>query len=380
MKNVSKTSGGKIGFFGHTEGATIWNVKLHITSNWSVGGDYVGGLVGYADYSQLYWNLVTSSSKTITNSGGNGTGGVIGRADNCSIYDCDNGTSSSNGLAVKSANTTDANLGGCVGVYWTCNSWSMSPGTNSDGTGSGNVGLGVMQCDNYGNLTLTATSSSNARNPMGGIVGRMGQKNGTAVSTLRLYSCRNYGSLTYTGTTQTGGSAGNIGGVAGRFDEGLIGANCVHDLYNSGTITTKCTQTGGIAGVMYNCSAPFGLRNEGTVSTSGGANYVGGIVGWCNVVLSGVSNTGSVSGTGTNIGGIVGCTENVLNGAAHAINYWRSTPMDSNGSRQTDTYSFTTTEPGILSLVWTVSSEGYSLYTYHQRLFPLSSHWNLPPE
>ena len=286
------------GLFGYVYGASstnraeISNVGV-IDSNIQ-GYQYVGGIAGYAHYTNITncYNTgsVTGSSQHI--------GGVVGYNTNSTV---------SNSYNTGDVTSSGYNVGGVVGgndSSTVTNSYNTGDVTGSTAVANSNVG-GVVGFNYQATVensynTGSVTSSSSY---VGGVVGR------------------NY-SATVSNSYNTGGVSGTsyVGGVVGY----NLSSSTVSNSYNTGDVTSTYSgsyaDTGGVVG--YNSSSTVSNSyNTGSVTASG--QRVGGVVGYnyngADVYNS--FNTGSVTGTASAYtGAIVGY--NYYNSATISNCYW----------------------------------------------------------
>ena len=286
------------GLFGYVRGtsstnrAEISNVGV-IDSNIQ-GYQYVGGIAGYAHYTNITncYNTgsVTGSSQHI--------GGVVGYNTNSTV---------SNSYNTGDVTSSGYNVGGVVGgndSSTVTNSYNTGDVTGSTAVANSNVG-GVVGFNYQATVensynTGSVTSSSSY---VGGVVGR------------------NY-SATVSNSYNTGGVSGTsyVGGVVGY----NLSSSTVSNSYNTGDVTSTYSgsyaDTGGVVG--YNSSSTVSNSyNTGSVTASG--QRVGGVVGYnyngADVYNS--FNTGSVTGTASAYtGAIVGY--NYYNSATISNCYW----------------------------------------------------------
>ena len=210
-------------------------------------GNYVGGVVGYADSS-----TVTNCYNTGNITGSDGrVGGVVGYAISSTVTNCYN-TGDIMG---------DVDTGGVVGcayyystnVYYCYNTGTVSGNKNVGGVVGYAYGdpysIIITNCYNTGNITGSG-------NYVGGVVGY-------AEYTVIITNCYNTGSVT--------GSYYSVGGIAGYSSYSIT--NC----YNTGDIMGD-TYTGGVVGEADD-STITNCYNTGDIT---GDAYTGGVVGYAN--------------------------------------------------------------------------------------------------
>lgn len=270
------------GLFGSLSGATLKNIRI---SGKISGGDYTGGIAGYAEKSTF-----ENCQNNAEIHGKNNTGGIAGYAVDCAFQECANsgevtGSENTGGLAGCAA---DSMLQKCV------NSGKIS-GTKNTG--------GILGC---GLTSKTSIRLTDCRNEAAGSVqgtgaytaGVAGYLKGTGTVTVK--GCSNMGSVTGGTGNYTAGVVGQMGASPQRLE----------GLYNLGSVS-GANYTGGVIGSLAKVAIPVeGLYNEGAVSGTG--QYTGGVFGG----LSKGSNDliqfcyngkmGTVKSSGQYVGGVAG--------------------------------------------------------------------------
>ena len=242
------------GLFGYVAGtASSARAEIHhLTVRGSVsGGSYTGGIVGYATNCNLY-NLTNYAT---FNSGYSYRGGIAGAAyDNCRIDSCYN--------------------------------YADVPGSQYVGgiVGQANEHVNFSNVANFGNVNSTSAPSY-----VGGIVGYH-YNNGS------INNAVNNGNVTASGY--------NVGGIVGY----QYNNNSIRNSRNNGNVSSTYTSyvyLGGIAGYQYNYDTIYNCHNTGNISST--YYYVGGLVGYKYQYgfISNSTNTGLVNGS-YYIGGIAG--------------------------------------------------------------------------
>ena len=277
---------GYSGLFSLCNGAKIQGVGI-IESYIKLSGNG-GALLRYAQGNTIIENCY---SEATIETAGDRVGGIVGQTYNSSsavqltINNCYN----KGKITIKSGYNF---IGGIVGYGYNAN---------------------IKNCYNIGEILYNGTSTSKNGGHIGGIVGYLPYGS--------LKNCYNIADISCYGE--------NVGGIAGNVDSrkitiancynygnitgysiigGITGGGSVTNSYNIGNITGKDDYVGGIAGVFdiddgYTSS---NLYNYGNVYTEG--DNVGGIagnLGWNNVTLQYVYNTGKVTGD-KSVGGIAG--------------------------------------------------------------------------
>ena len=340
------------GIVGWTRGVDGNKVTLeNLTNNAEVTAPVanVAGVVAYAYYTDIK-NCKNTGKITSTATAGsgmffpagnnysasdynNGTGGVVGWAQNSTITDCSN-----------TADITGFNkIGGVAGTtYWTAVTNATNSG-NITGTGyyeGNNIGS-QMQCT-FGSAaggvigwvhTAGAIKNlSNSGNVVGktGIGGVIGFANSSQSAAPSFENLTNTGNVTSnvdgTGKSHPRGIAGFNSGTGGVFGTLMNFAARQTNLViakNTGDVFSPTVNTGGIIGLLAdhgNATKPSYKQidqcvNEGNVT--GGPYWVGGIVGYCfsryvgRQTIKNCVNRGKITGTratgnGTVAGGILG--------------------------------------------------------------------------
>ena len=246
------------GLFGNLDCAKIKGVG--IVESFISGGNYVGGIAGYALMSSADTNIEDCYNKGIIN-GTDSVGGIIGEITHATIV-------------IDGINVTNCYNEGNI-------------------TGNGNVGgiaghanmASMLSCYNVGEITGTG-------NRVGGIAGR--------------------GSYAW--------YCWNLGKVSGiYYVSGIIGGGYVEQAYVDAPSYSRCFNAGDISGSQYvggisgHASSRWSFSsstidycyNIGTVSATG--NYVAGICPWAwHIYIKNCYNTGTVSGEAAEAYGAVG--------------------------------------------------------------------------
>lgn len=243
-----------ISLFGTINGGTVKNLTLAATNDVTSpvmvtdGGKFFGILTGSAKSGATFENCTNDVNISCDiESSSTGIGGLIGKANGCSITNCTN-----NG----NISTNVTNIGGIVGQTGSLTSFT------------GNV--------NNGNITITSSSETVNTEKCGGVAGLLSLFNNNDY----ISDCHNHGTISIakasTNESYTGGISGQIS---------CNTKNCS----NSGVITCSTTVNkvkyiGGIAGTnnttlatrtIYNCF------NDGNITAVDGVQsmIVGGILG-----------------------------------------------------------------------------------------------------
>ena len=322
------------GLFGRTNGATIRNVTLEgttLTSSYY----YTGCLVGYAYNSTIRNCKVLNCSVT----GGEFIGGIAGYAATTTIEDC-----------LVTGSISGTTVGGIVGKYYNSSQYNyyiddcVNQATITAGTSQyagGIVGHGtrpiIRRCWNDGRITRTSSYYT------GGIAGYVAGYSSSYYANIT----ESFNSATITGYSHTGGLVGGFGTYV----------NMTHS-YNSGAVTATSNYTGGLVGYVSGGSTRGSISccyNKGVVT---GTSTVGGLFGYFyGSDLSYSYNVGKTtsSNSGSNIGAIFGnynSSYTTLTG-----NYWQL----GTASYAYGTTSYTTGISNATTL--NASSPSWSLYT-----------------
>lgn len=319
-----KTEKSWVALFANMQGE-VKNLELNTIS--IEGKEAVGGIVGWCN------GKVTGCSVTGTSTvtGTNGAAGIAANIRNtsevsgCTNYAVVSGTGNVGGIVGYMAN---------AGKILLCNNHGSVTGTGNAVGGilgmSKEAGGKVYGCQNFADVTSSG-------NFVGGLVGNAGA--GVDINATSGTYCRNEGKVT--GGEQTGGIVGQLGGnsiacttntgtVEGTFDVGgIVGykknGGIWSNTYNEGDVTAKYNVGGlvgrqeasGISGNVLS-NANNHVRNSGNVTATGkdgNLSYAGGLIGRMNggslgdaSVKKTVENYGNVTSTGggQGVGGMVG--------------------------------------------------------------------------
>lgn len=237
--NISKTSD-YTGLFGYIDGATIQNLNLEVDN--VTGGNYTGGLVGYATNSQLENCAVKVSTlpeKQI--SGVMYVGGLVGDADNTSILNC---------RASGYIKGTDNYVGGLVG---NSSKKSIIKSSSSGVVSSLNNFVGGLVGNMTGTSVIESFSDSNVTgvNGVGGLIGYIQPGSG------KVYNSYAIGSVT--GNEYVGGLVGGVGK-----DNTIINCHTVSPVIGK----LNSTIVGGFIGFSHSGSAANSNFNFWNTETS----------------------------------------------------------------------------------------------------------------
>lgn len=333
------------GFVGSGYGANNCTNAASIT--YTGGGQYVGGIMGYAGGWAYSGMVIKELKNTVNISAADYVGGIIGCCSiqgsysmttlentgniygtgyvggiNGAVYNLTNEYSNYtvNLSGAKNSGTVTASkdcVGGIVGYLYVNNSRSDSTtlyvtdcSNTGDVTGTLYVGgmIGYGYSDNKKSYVQNATNCSTvtAECYTGAIAGYLNY--------ISIDSCKNDGS-SIVATGYLAGDGEKYACVGGFVGIGYGASNCTNTA--SITYTGGGSNVGGIMGTAfgwaYSDMVMKDLKNTVDIS---GAGCVGGIIG--NSVLQGsysitnVENTGNISGTGW-VGGVIGQLQNETN-------------------------------------------------------------------
>lgn len=274
---AAEALGGVVGYYVGTEG-DVRDCVFKGTVN-SGGGQYVGGVIGLFYSSETNSGTVQDCMNWAEISGGNGTGGIVGRMQvkrGTNVNYCVN--------TYKSAScgvTGSGNVGGIIGWVDTadaffvkgCANYAVISSTGSAGVG-GIVGrlygpyADVTNSVNHGEIKGTGTY-------MAGIVAKYGNdEEGLGLQNAyngQVSECCNKGNIT--------GSASHIGGIVGYLEEGYTDSSdepttsgAVFDCYNAAAISAS--NAGGIIGFAEAKSNIYRNLNSGKIAGGKGAGII----------------------------------------------------------------------------------------------------------
>ena len=360
------------GLFGCTDGAEIVNVNLSDCS--LTGGEYAGGLVGYAGRTTISGCRIESS--TIESVEGT-TGGLVGymgvpfgmtetnEMDACHIVNCQAlstvevrgyrtggivGEANANALELPAAPLVPCFVEHCYNFATV-----TSTGTQVDGTGvAGGVGCWMISADmtdcvNYGTVTayeaggvagmfsraqMTDCKNHGSVHGMyiaGGIMGCLDVMRllNTTSALYIIRDCHNYGEVLVDGHPSS--HYGMSGGIVGYFLGGYEQRFSIVDCSNQGNVScysTYFTEFNGYAGGIlgrHTGSTDMKILNAYNTGTITSAAYAGGMVGSKDpvFVIRNVYNGGDiVSDYPDYSGGIIGTDSNSMEMDTISHCYW----------------------------------------------------------
>jgi len=293
------------GFAGMANGAN--DCVNEVAINYTGGGSYVGGVIGY-----VYRNSNNVALSNLGNkadiSGEDYVGGIFGRLNN--QFGSSSASTQLSSFSNSGTVTGDDNVGGVIGECYARNILTMTDFANTGAVrGAQKVGGIVGFAYGYEDNDRSYIANSSCAAAITGecYVGCIaGKLDGLLVS-----SCTNTGS-TLTATkyvVEDGTKAAYVGGFAGM-------ANGANDCVNEVTInyTGGGSYVGGIIGYVYRNSSKVTLSNLENKADITGADHVGGIFGKLNnqfgsssasTQLSTFKNSGAITGK-NNVGGAIG--------------------------------------------------------------------------
>lgn len=329
VKNLNLVHNGSIGYYPYysvlggvstyhiRKGGIAYDLMGSINNcTWTVGnvnsltysGTYYVGMVAYAQNGASITNSTTTYGSSVKpNTHSVYMGGIVGRVSGTvTISNC-----TAKGIIECSNIRESAQIGGIVGMnegtLSISNSRSMvditAPATNNIRIG------GIIGCVGSGSATITGSynsgfliaSSSVAVPCAGGIVG-------LASVSVSISNCYNTAYIDAACTS----SSPNAGGLVGYSSSSLTILNS----HNTGAVSTSATNGSSIAGGLIGYTVGYTMRDSFNIgrimSTSNGAAYAAGVVGYQNITInttmSNVYAGGTVSSNSTErrLGGVIG--------------------------------------------------------------------------
>lgn len=326
VKGASKVGG----LIGYSVGNSLKTIKNCTNEGTVTAETTAAGVCGYSYHSDLYKDVNKGTVTTTADNGGvyigtnagggkftdgnwvNGTGGVVGWAQNSTVLTCSN-----------SGDVTAVNkIGGVVGsAYYSEINYANNTGKVSCTTGV--MGGVVGWILTYGNLFNSSNSGVvDGADKSGWVGGVLGYASPQAYKPypITIARCTNTGKVSATGS--------GVGGVVGYSYSMMLAyggktygnRTMIYDCTNEGDVTSTGDYVGGIYGFTkdwWSWTVPVisGCANKGNIT---GNNYVSGIVGYIEAYSSGVifmidncENHGNILTTRTDdagefAGGIVG--------------------------------------------------------------------------
>jgi len=276
---INRPTANYVGLFGLIAGTCqIANLGVEIANSSSVtGGNYTGGLAGYANNSGI---TISNCYVTGNVNGVQYVGGLIGRKYGGSITNC-----YATGNVIANGSSSSANVGGLVGYtnYRASISYCYATGNISGSGFSGTGGLVGNALDTVSISNCYATGNVNGPKYVGGLVG---SKYGGSIT-----NCYATGNVT--------GGGSHVGGLVG---------------YNNNSTISNCCANGTIIGYGENIGGLVGYNDYSNIIdcysscdvTIYSSNYGGGLVGYnINSVIENCYATGSINGYAL-VGGLVG--------------------------------------------------------------------------
>ena len=246
--------------------------NLTIKNSYIQGGDFTGGIVGFS--LGLLQNC--HNKNTIVKGANNYTGGIVGSSQ-ANIEKCTNtghiiGNTYVGGIIA---------LAGPSGIIKECDNSGIIDAEEGHHVG-GIVG--------YGDSSTKATECTNNSKIIG--VGNIGGISGAGTGIIE--KCTNSGDIS--------GKERQVGGITGAIGNESVGCR-IDECTNTGNVSGNEMSIAGIAGWTENCTINR-CCNIGTIIGKG--NYTGGIGGNVNIsTINGCYNSGNINGVGYS-GGIIG--------------------------------------------------------------------------
>ena len=323
-----KNGGENTGLFGYTNNATISNVTLVGGSITGTGSNNVGAIVGNANNTTLT-NVVNSAAV----SGNSNVGGIVGSAYDSAIKDVINtGTINGSGdnvgglignLQNSKLDTTKEVEKGLIG-----NSYNLGDVSGNGHNVGGLVGSASNSTIGDGtNLVYNRMDVTGDYN-VGGIVGNMAgstvqnaENSGTVLASGSVeedyifhsdYAVNNYNKYDINGNAGNGYGkhvvdVANVGGIAGTSS----GNSIITDVLNTGDVSSSKVEgqeyyaagnVGGIVGKAVDTNISNATNKENEVR---GAHNVGGIAGYFGgkgIIKTGINDGGDIMATGARNG------------------------------------------------------------------------------
>ena len=320
------------------------NIEVSFNS-WTTGNLYAGTVVAYAYKADKYkvtgsdnifaQNCINNGNVTFkslpTDTAGRQcyAGGVIGGTSNADVTD------------IQTNSLHSGTISGCInnGNIYFSRGFNGSGSYSKMGGVTGYAICNVVNCENYGNLTIV--------NPIDNAAGMTAVSYGGVVAycAYNVSGCNNYGTVSITGCFASGGTEttdgtgliGNpgFGGVIGQHgnlnaDSSASISDCSNYgqlIVNASMVATNNTAShnGGVVGVTNHSVTRCYNYGDLTISHRARTNYAGGVIGRLysnnNHSITYCENSGSItvnapyselSDTSTNatwnLGGVIGCT------------------------------------------------------------------------
>ena len=287
---IKRSSTNYVGFFGYTDGATISNVNIEVST--IEGKESVGGVSGYSQGSTISNCSFRGSVK-----GGNCVGGYVGNSG-------DNMTLSANTAFVNVTGTGNS-VGGFVGRNDAAYNLTISGCVLNNGVIRGINNVGGCCGENKGNHHNSNDISNTyihanifGEDYVGGICGF----SQISVRSINLDNCGFAGEIV---------GSSSVGGLVGKIDNtNNTSYAFIQKCFAVGSISASGDYLGGLigndSGGTWSYSNLVDCYHSGPVT---GANYVGGLVGYKKYgETSNCYSIGSVAGN-RYIGGLLGYQE-----------------------------------------------------------------------
>ena len=336
-----------IGLFGCTDGAEIVNVNLSDCR--LTGGEYAGGLVGYAGRTTITGCFIENTHIASADGRAGGIVGYMGApylmdevndSDSCYIGSCQVAVSvevsgmRTGGIVAES----NLNMPLVPSVVENCinyGSISNTTGGTSGGVGGWMINTNVTNCVNHGSVDARSwsyaggvigfISRSSVRdcynyghvgssNLSGGIIGLIHPLPDVAVYDTVFYvrDCHNAGEVSVSEDATHGCAGGVIGSLFGAYSRRF--EYYILDCSNRGDVNCQGETAGGVIGGMHDVVSNTGflmnVYNTGNVFAN---ESCAGITTteYSDIVLRNVYNSGVIEGDAENKGAIIAYQENV---------------------------------------------------------------------
>ncbi|MBR6593039.1 MAG: InlB B-repeat-containing protein [Prevotella sp.] len=287
---IKRSSTNYVGFFGYTDGATISNVNIEVST--IEGKESVGGVSGYSQGSTISNCSFRGSVK-----GGNCVGGYVGNSGNNMTLSAD--------TAIVDITGTGNSIGGFVGRNDAGNNLTISGCVLNNGIirGINNVGgcCGENKGNHYNSNDISNTyihANIFGEDYVGGICGF----SQISEHTINLDNCGFAGEIV---------GSSSVGGLVGKIDNTKNNRYAfIQKCFAVGSISASGDYLGGLigndSGYVWSYTNLVDCYHSGPVT---GANYVGGLVGYKKYgETSNCYSIGSVAGN-RYIGGLLGYQE-----------------------------------------------------------------------
>ena len=336
-----------IGLFGCTDGAVIVNINL--SGCRLTGGEYAGGLVGYAGRTTITGCFIESSNIGSNDGRAGGIVGYMGAPylmtevndmDSCYVGSCQVAASVEvsgmrTGGIVAESNLNMPMIPCAVENCINYGSISNTTGGTSGGVGGWMINTNVTNCVNHGSVDARSWSYAggvigfigrssvrdcynyghvSSSNLSGGIIGLIHPLPDVAVydTVFIVRNCHNEGEVSVREDATHGRAGGVIGNLFGAYSDRF--EYYIVDCSNRGDVNCQGETAGGVIGGMHDVVSNTGflmnVYNTGNVSAN---ESCAGITTteYSDIVLRNVYNSGVIEGNAENKGAIIAYQENV---------------------------------------------------------------------